>query len=111
MIDSHCHLDHDPLYENLSKILERSKENGLEKILTISTTNNSYKNVKKLVDLDPIIFGSIGIHPHETDNDNMNLNFIVDQFSHNKKIIGIGETGLDYYYENSDKLKQTQIIS
>jgi len=108
MIDSHCHLDHEPLFNNLNKVLDNSKKVGIEKILTISTTNNSYKKVKKLVELDPIIFGSIGIHPHETENDSMNIDFITDEFKSNKKIIGIGETGLDYYYENSNKNKQIE---
>ena len=108
MIDSHCHLDHEPLFKNLNKVLDNSKKAGVEKILTISTTNDSYKNVKRIVELDPIIFGSIGIHPHETEDDNMNINFITDEFNINKKIIGVGETGLDYYYENSNKNKQIE---
>ena len=108
MIDSHCHLDHQPLFENLNKVLQNSKKVGVEKILTISTTNESFKNVKKIVALDPIIFGSIGIHPHETAKDHMNIDFIVDEFKNNKKIIGVGETGLDYYYENSDRDKQIE---
>ncbi len=108
MIDSHCHLDHEPLFNNLNKVLDNSKKVGIEKILTISTTNDSYKKVKKLVELDPIIFGSIGIHPHDTEKDSMNIDFITDEFKSNKKIIGIGETGLDYYYENSNKNKQIE---
>tara|TARA_B100001250_G_C19701760_1_gene745102 strand:- start:144 stop:914 length:771 start_codon:yes stop_codon:yes gene_type:complete len=108
MIDSHCHLDHEPLYENLNKVLENCKKIGVEKILTISTTNASYKNVKKIIHIDPIIFGSIGIHPHETEIDSMNIDFITEEFKSNKKIIGIGETGLDYYYENSNKTKQIE---
>ena len=106
MIDSHCHLDHEPLFQNLKQVLDNSKKVGIEKILTISTSNDSYQNVKKLVDLDPIIFGSIGIHPHETEKDNMDIDFIINEFRSNKKIIGVGETGLDYYYENSSKKKQ-----
>ena len=52
MIDSHCHLDHEPLYDNLNDVLKRSKENGLEKLLTISTSLKSFKNILKIVDLD-----------------------------------------------------------
>ena len=103
MIDSHCHLDHEPIYSNLKEIISRSKHTGIKKILSISTTLNSYKNILKLIDIDPIIFGSIGIHPHETAKERMNKEFLVDEFRKNKKIIGIGETGLDFYYENSDR--------
>ncbi len=88
MIDSHCHLDHAPLFNNLKNILANSKKVGVEKILTISTSNASFQNVKKIIQLDPIIFGSIGIHPHETENDQMNIDFITNEFKINKKIIG-----------------------
>ena len=47
MIDSHCHLDHEPLYSNIGDVIKRSKENGLKKILTISTNSKSFENIKK----------------------------------------------------------------
>ena len=64
MIDSHCHLDHEPLYSNISDVIKRSKENGLKKILTISTNSKSFENIKEIINLDEMIYGSIGIHPH-----------------------------------------------
>ena len=103
MIDSHCHLDHEPLYSNISDVIKRSKENGLKKILTISTNLKSFENIKEIINLDEIIYGSIGIHPHESSNDNMDKKFIVENANKLKKIIGVGETGLDFYYENSHK--------
>ncbi len=103
MIDSHCHLDHEPLYSNISDVIKRSKENGLKKILTISTNSKSFENIKEIINLDEIIYGSIGIHPHESSNDNMDKKFIVENANKFKKIIGVGETGLDFYYENSHK--------
>ena len=71
MIDSHCHLDHEPLYSNISDVIKRSKENGLKKILTISTNSKSFENIKKIINLDEMIYGSIGIHPHESSIDKM----------------------------------------
>ena len=56
MIDSHCHLDHEPLYSNISDVIKRSKENGLKKILTISTNSKSFENIKKIINLDKIIY-------------------------------------------------------
>ena len=103
MIDSHCHLDHEPLYSNISDVIKRSKENGLKKILTISTNSKSFENIKEIINLDDMIYGSIGIHPHESSNDNMDKKFIVENANKFKKIIGVGETGLDFYYENSHK--------
>ena len=103
MIDSHCHLDHEPIYSNIKDVIVRCKNVGLKKILSISTSHSSYNNILDLIKIDPIIYGSIGIHPHETSKEIMKKDFIIDQFKKNNKIIGVGETGLDFFYENSDK--------
>jgi len=109
MIDSHCHLDHEPLLSDIDNVIERSKSAGITKILTICTTLNSFDKIKKLVLKDKIIYGTYGIHPHETKNDIVNSDLIINEISNNDKIIGVGETGLDFYYDNSDK--ETQIKS
>ena len=106
MIDSHCHLDHEPISSNLDDILTRSKNVGIEKILTICTTDKGFENILKLVNVDPIIYGSYGIHPHETSTHDLSKDSIVNKISSSKKIIGVGETGLDFYYNNSDKKSQ-----
>jgi TatD DNase family protein len=106
MIDSHCHLDHEPLLSDLDNVLARSKKVGIKKLLTISTSLDSFTRVKKIVNKDEIIYGTIGIHPHETNNDTVDSEFIVKNLLENKKIIGIGETGLDFFYNNSEKNKQ-----
>ena len=106
MIDSHCHLDHEPLFNDLENILKRSKEVGIEKLLTICTTFESFVKIKQLVKKDDIIFGTYGIHPHEAKNDKVTKKLIIDEINANEKIIGIGETGLDFYYNFSDKKDQ-----
>ena len=106
MIDSHCHLDHEPLLSDLDNVLARSKKVGIKKLLTISTSLDSFTRIKKIVNKDEIIYGTIGIHPHETNNDTIDSEFIVKNLLENKKIIGIGETGLDFFYNNSEKNKQ-----
>ena len=106
MIDSHCHLDHEPLLSDLENIIQRSKDAGIEKLLTISTSIESFSRVKELVYKDEIIYGTIGIHPHEANKDIVNSEFIEKSLKDNNKIIGIGETGLDFFYNNSDKDKQ-----
>ena len=108
MIDSHCHLDHEPIYSNLDKILNRSKALGIEKLLTICTTDDGFKNILNLIAKDPIIYGTYGIHPHETSNNKVSKEIIFQKVKSNKKIIGVGETGFDFYYTNSDKLSQTR---
>ena len=108
MIDSHCHLDHEPLFSDLKNVIQRSKEIGVKKLLTISTSIESFSKVKEIVNKDEIIFGTIGIHPHEADKNNVNSDFFIKNLDENKKIIGVGETGLDFYYDNSDRDKQIE---
>ena len=109
MIDSHCHLDQEPLFNDLNQIISRSKNVGIEKLLTICTTKDSFNKILKIVEFDPMIYGTYGIHPHETKNDKIEINTIVNKISLNKRIIGVGETGLDFYYNNSDK--ESQVLS
>ena len=106
MIDSHCHLDHEPLYGNLSDIISRSKEIGITKLLTICTTLNSFENIKTIVEKDQMIYGTYGIHPHETMTNQVDKKTIIKSVKENVKIIGIGETGLDFFYNHSDKSRQ-----
>ena len=106
MIDSHCHLDHEPLISDLPNVIQRSKNVGIEKLLTISTSFESFNRVKDIVNLDDIIYGTIGIHPHEADSNIITPDEIVKNLNENPRIIGIGETGLDFFYNNSDKDKQ-----
>ena len=106
MIDSHCHLDHEPLLSDLSNVIKRSKDVGIEKLLTISTTLESFEKIKQIIKIDEMIYGTIGIHPHESGDDQMTSDFIVENLNKNPRIIGIGETGLDFFYNNSKKDKQ-----
>jgi TatD DNase family protein len=106
MIDSHCHLDYEPLFNEIQNVIDRSKTIGISKLLTISTTHKSFKKIVDLVNLDPIIYGTFGIHPHEAANDLVTKDIIIKNVKKNKKIIGVGETGLDFYYNKSDRDKQ-----
>jgi len=106
MIDSHCHLDHEPLFSDLSNVIKRSKNVGIKKLLTISTSFESFDRIKKIINIDEMIYGTIGIHPHETTDNKITSDFIIKNLTQNSKIIGVGETGLDFYYNNSDKNNQ-----
>ena len=108
MIDSHCHLDHDPLFNNINEILNRSKSVGLKKLLTICTSNESFENIQKILEIDEIIYGTYGIHPHETKNNKVTKNIIIENIKKHPKLIGIGETGLDFYYNYSHKDEQIE---
>jgi len=106
MIDSHCHLDHEPLLKNLSDVISRSKEIGITKLLTICTTLDSFENIKTIIKKDQMIYGTYGIHPHETMANQVDKQTIIKCVNENEKIIGIGETGLDFFYNHSHRDKQ-----
>ena len=106
MIDSHCHLDHEPLFQDLENVIKRSKEIGLEKILTICTTLDSFTNILKIIEKDPMIYGTFGIHPHEAKDNIVDTDQIINHVKQSNKIIGIGETGLDFFYNHSDRDQQ-----
>ncbi len=104
IVDSHCHLDFDNLYNDLDNVIKRAEINEVKYLLTISTNLKSFEKIKIIVEKYKNVYGTFGIHPHETkDFKNIDSKFIVKKKEAHKKIIGIGETGLDYYYNHSDK--------
>ena len=105
--DSHCHLDYPNLYNQLDEIVRRAEDNQIKYLLTICTTLKSFEIIKLIVTKYKNIYGTFGIHPHETKKfKNVNSEFILNLKKKNKKIIGIGETGLDFYYYHSEKAIQ-----
>ena len=111
IIDSHCHLEYEPMVSNLKEVVDRALKNDVKYLLSISTTDESYDKILKIVDTYKNIYGTYGIHPHETKNYvSLSSNQIVKKTQLNKKIIGIGETGLDFYYDYSDRLVQKKTI-
>ena len=103
IVDSHCHLDYPELYNDLDSVLKRAKSNQVQYLLSICTTPNSFEKIKLIVNKYENIYGTFGIHPHETSRfTEVNSDFIIDLIENNKKIIGIGETGLDFYYNHSE---------
>tara|TARA_Y100000590_G_scaffold129489_1_gene148037 strand:+ start:1640 stop:2416 length:777 start_codon:yes stop_codon:yes gene_type:complete len=104
IIDSHCHLDFDILFNQLDNVIKRANENDVKYLLTICTTLESFEKIKLITEKCKNVYGTIGIHPHESKNYlDVNCNFILNLKKEGNKIIGIGETGLDYFYNNSDK--------
>ena len=111
MIDSHCHLDHSPLFENINSVVKRAESNGVKLFLTISTNTNSYLKIKQITSKFENVYGTFGIHPHETKSfSNFDKEKIISITNDHKKTIGIGETGLDYFYNNSDKQIQKKLF-
>ena len=107
IVDSHCHLDYPNLYDQLDDVVKRADYNQVKYLLTICTTLESFEKIKLIVKKYKNIYGTFGIHPHEAKNyTNIDSRFIYELKNKYKKIIGIGETGLDFYYNHSDKETQ-----
>ena len=104
--DSHCHLDYSYLYNQLDDVVRRAVYNQVKYLLTICTTLESFEKIKLIVDKYKNIYGTFGIHPHETEKNHVSKKEIIDKVSQHQKIIGIGETGLDFYYNHSNRDKQ-----
>ena len=94
MIDLHCHLDQEPLFNNLEEVLKRSKEAGLTKLLTICTTFKSFENILNIIKKDEMIYGTFIYTLTKTNNDNVYQKDIIRNVNKSNKIIGVGETGL-----------------
>ena len=102
--DSHCHLDHEPLYNQLDEVVKRAKLNEIKYLLTICTTPESFEKIKFIIKKYENIYGTFGIHPHESEKyKNVDSKYILSIKKKYNKIVGVGETGLDFYYNHSDK--------
>ena len=106
IVDSHCHLDYEPLINNINDVLLNAKKNNIINLLTIGTSLESSRKVIEIVEKYENIYGSIGIHPNSTTSHLNDLDKLIDIKKKSKKIIGFGETGLDYFYKKSEKKDQ-----
>ena len=107
IIDSHCHLTYEPMSSSLNDTINRANNDGVKYLLTISTEDKSFNNILNILDKYSCVYGSYGIHPHEASKHrNITPEYIMQKLNKNKKIIGVGETGLDFYYNHSEKKDQ-----
>lgn len=109
-IDTHCHVFSE-YYDNIEEIVKKCKEKGVTKIIVSGCDMKSNMEVLELINKYDIIYGTIGFHPTELDDfKDEYFDFLINNIN-NKKIVGIGEIGLDYHYENTDKEKQKEIFN
>lgn len=100
LIDSHAHL---VSLENLDEVLKRAKVNNIDKIVSISSDIPSTEETILLAEKYDFIFATTGVHPHSADQTNEKVLKGLDHYASHEKVVAIGETGLDYFYMNSDK--------
>ena len=109
-IDTHCHVLSE-YYNNIEVIVKKCIENNVTKIIVSGCDMKSNKEVLELVNKYDIIYGTLGFHPTELEDFKEEyFDFLIENIN-NKKIVGIGEIGLDYHYENTDKEKQKRIFN
>ena len=107
IIDSHCHLTYEPMSNDLNETINRANKGGIKYMLTISTEDKSFEQILKIVNNYKSVYGTYGIHPHEAkSHQHIKSADIINKVNRNKKIIGVGETGLDFYYNHSEKKHQ-----
>ena len=105
-VDSHCHLNYKGLVEQQAEILKRARESGVSAMLNISTREREWDEVIGLAEQEKDVWASVGIHPHEADQHvGMDCAKLVAKSTH-PRVVAIGETGLDYYYDKSDRAQQ-----
>lgn len=119
IIDSHCHLTYDPLWQSHQEIIKQASASGISKMLTISTQTDDFDKITSLINNYDHIYGSYGVHPcyvkeeqrKYTNHNPISHEEIIEICQNNHKIIGIGETGLDYFHSSEDKhLQQLSLI-
>ena len=110
LIDSHCHLEYKGLVEDQLGVLSRARDAGVGAYLNISTKQSEWDQVVATATREADVFASVGIHPHEADKHTDLGRGALLAASENPKVIGIGESGLDYYYDHSDRETQRRLF-
>ena len=110
LIDSHCHLEYEGLAENQPDVLARARAAGVGGFLNISTRRSEWERVVGTAERESDVWASVGIHPHEADAHEDLGAAELRAATENPRVIGIGETGLDYYYDKSDRTVQQALF-
>ena len=105
-VDSHCHLNYAGLVENQAEILSRARAAGVSTMLNISTREREWADIIATAEREPDVWASVGIHPHEADAHPAVDAARLKAAAAHPRVIAIGETGLDYYYDHSDRDRQ-----
>ncbi|MBB3910677.1 TatD family hydrolase [Sphingomonas desiccabilis] len=106
LADSHCHLNYKGVFEQQPEVLARARDAGVVAMLNISTRESEWDAVIATAEREADVWATIGIHPNEADSyPEVDTERLVARASH-PRVVGIGETGLDYYYEHSDRARQ-----
>ncbi|MCC7016767.1 MAG: TatD family hydrolase [Rhodospirillales bacterium] len=106
LVDSHCHLDFPDFAPDLDAVVGRAKDAGVATLLTISTRLDKFEGVRAVAERFPDVYCTAGVHPHEAKDAPAGLTEELLRLADHPKVIGFGETGLDFYYEHSPREAQ-----
>lgn len=110
LVDSHCHLNYAGLVEDQAGVLARAREAGVGAFLNISTRRSEWGDVVGTAERESDVWASIGIHPHEAEQHADLGEAALLEAAEHPRVIGIGESGLDYYYDKSDRAVQRSLF-
>ncbi len=109
LVDSHCHLNFPDFKDDLAGVIQRARDAGVGIMQTICTEVNEFDEVLAIAEANEGVFCSVGVHPNDSGkSEQVDPNWLIEKCNNHKKVIGIGETGLDYHYETSDRITQKQ---
>ncbi|MDX1400432.1 MAG: TatD family hydrolase [Kiloniellales bacterium] len=108
LVDSHCHLDFLESDTDLAELIERANTAGVARMVTISTKLSTFPHVRQIAEKFECVYCTVGVHPHEAGEEGVDVPEDLIDLAQHEKVVGIGETGLDYYYEHSPRQEQTQ---
>ena len=108
LIDSHCHLNYEGLADRQGEVLANARARGIGGFLNISTRQSEWNDVLAVAEREPDVWATIGIHPHEADNHpDLGAAALIEAAKHDR-VVAIGECGLDYFYDKSDRTAQRE---
>jgi TatD DNase family protein len=110
LVDSHCHLDYLARGPERDGAIARAREAGVGAMLTISTKITEFPAVRAIAEAEPDVWCSVGIHPHEAAAEPETSAEALADLARHPRVIGIGETGLDFYYEHSPRDRQATVF-
>ena len=106
LVDSHCHLDFPDYAGQIEQVVARAASAGVGVCLSIGTELKRFTGVKAVAEKFPNVWCSVGVHPHESEKELLDDEAVLIREAAHPKVVGIGETGLDYYYEHSPRSPQ-----
>lgn len=106
LVDSHCHLDFPEFAPELEAVVTRARDAGVGVCVSIGTRMDGFPRVREIAERFPNVWCSVGIHPHEAEKELLDAPDLLVAAARHPKVVGIGETGLDYFYEHSPRALQ-----